>query len=152
MHMTEALWPIWRLCNKMKVCFEKALPQDARTLAHISERAFHSDVHHGAPSATGGPPGYASDRWQMRLMIAAEYYKIVVNDKIVGGVIVRPVAYQHYELIRIFYDSIGGPRFYSKYPRQVKDICGGLRRKTISKKFRTAGHLRSYLEDMSWSD
>ena len=56
-----------------------------------------------------------------------------------------------YDLIRIFYDAVGGARFYSKYPRQVKEICCGLRRKIISRKFRTAGHLRSYLEDMSWS-
>jgi serine/threonine protein kinase len=57
-----------------------------------------------------------------------------------------------YDLVRIFYDSIGGARFYSKYPPQVKKICCGLRKKIISKKFRTAGHLRQYLENMSWSD
>lgn len=57
-----------------------------------------------------------------------------------------------YDLIRIFYDSIGGARFYSKYPRQVKEICCGLRKNLIMKKYRTAGHLRQYLEDMPWSD
>ena len=56
------------------------------------------------------------------------------------------------DLIRIFYDSIGGARFYSKYPEQVKKICCGLRKKIINKKFKTAGYLRQYLEDMSWSD
>ena len=86
------------------ILFEKATPQDAWGLAKVCERAFHSDVHHGAPGLAGGPPGYNSDRWQMRLMIAAEYYKIVVDGRIVGGIIVRPVAYQHVEVIRIFVD------------------------------------------------
>jgi len=88
----------------MNLNFEKAMSKDARTLAKICERAFHSDVDYGAPGATGGPPGYNSDRWQMRLMIAAEYYNILLDDKIVGGIIFGPVAYQHYELIRIFVD------------------------------------------------
>jgi serine/threonine protein kinase len=57
-----------------------------------------------------------------------------------------------FDLIRIFYDAIGGSRFYSKYPDQVREICCGLRKKSISKKFRTAGHLRQYLESMSWAE
>ncbi|KPJ74327.1 serine/threonine protein kinase [candidate division TA06 bacterium DG_78] len=53
-------------------------------------------------------------------------------------------------LIRIFYDSIGGARFYAKHPREIKDICCGLKRSLIIRKFRTAGHLRQYLETMRW--
>ena len=86
----------------MQVRFEKAGPKDARVLAEICERAFHSDVNYGAPGPTGGPPGYYSDRFQIQLMIASEYYKILLDDKIVGGIFFGPVAYQHYELIRIF--------------------------------------------------
>ena len=88
----------------VNVRFDKATPQDARTLAKVCERAFHSDVRYGAPGPAAGPPGYNSDRWQMRLMIAAEYYKVVADGKIVGGIIVRPVAYQHIEVLRIFVD------------------------------------------------
>lgn len=54
------------------------------------------------------------------------------------------------DLIRIFYDSLGGARFYAKQPKYVKDICCGLKRSLINKKFRTAGQLRSYLETFTW--
>jgi serine/threonine protein kinase len=53
-------------------------------------------------------------------------------------------------LIRIFYDSIGGRRFYQNQPEEVKEICCGLKRSLILKKFKTAGELRVYLENMSW--
>jgi hypothetical protein len=68
--------------------FEKAMPRDAKRLARVSERAFHSDIHYGAPGL-GGPPGYDSDLWQMRMMTVGEYYKILVDDRFVGGVVVR---------------------------------------------------------------
>ncbi len=94
----------------MNFRFEKAAMTDAQTLARVSERAFNSDVNYGAPKAKGGPYGYNDDRFQTRLMVTAEYYKIVVDDplrpggRIIGGIIFRPLAYQHYELIRIFVD------------------------------------------------
>jgi serine/threonine protein kinase len=53
-------------------------------------------------------------------------------------------------LIRIFYDSIGGARFYVKHPPEIKEICCGLKRVLIIRKFRTAGHLRQYLETIKW--
>lgn len=54
-------------------------------------------------------------------------------------------------LIRIFYDAVGGRKRYAKQRPEVKAICCGLKRSLILKKFRTAGHLRSYLETMPWS-
>lgn len=54
------------------------------------------------------------------------------------------------DLIRIFYDSLGGARFYPKHPQEIKDVCCGLKRTLIIRKFRTAGHLRLYLEKMTW--
>jgi serine/threonine protein kinase len=54
------------------------------------------------------------------------------------------------DLIRIFYDSIGGARFYAKHPFEIKQICCGLKRSLIIRKFKTAGHLRQYLETMDW--
>ncbi|MFQ6024186.1 MAG: protein kinase [Acidiferrobacterales bacterium] len=53
-------------------------------------------------------------------------------------------------LIRIFYDAIGGQKHYSKQSTEVKTICCGLKRSLILKKFRTAGQLREYLETMQW--
>ena len=50
------------------------------------------------------------------------------------------------DLIRIFYDVLGGAKTYAKHPPAVKDICCGLKRSLILRKFKNAGHLRKYLE------
>ncbi len=55
------------------------------------------------------------------------------------------------DLVRIFYDAIGGQRHYAKQPAEVKAICCGLKRSLIVRKFRTAGALREYLETMEWT-
>jgi len=55
------------------------------------------------------------------------------------------------ELIRIFYDSLGGMKWYSKMPRTVKYICCGLKRSLILDRFRTISHLREHLESLDWS-
>lgn len=55
-------------------------------------------------------------------------------------------------LIKIFYDAIGGTRFYSKQKPEVKAICCGLKRSLIAKKFKNAGDLCYYLENIQWSD
>ncbi len=54
------------------------------------------------------------------------------------------------DLIRLFYDALGGAKHYAKQPPEVKAICCGLKRSLILKKFRTAGQLRGYLETMKW--
>lgn len=56
------------------------------------------------------------------------------------------------DTIRIFYDCLGGAKYYSSHPQTVKDICLGLKRTLILKKFRTATQLREYLETLEWSD
>ncbi len=53
-------------------------------------------------------------------------------------------------LIRIFYDAIGGARHYARQPKEAKEICCGLKRSLIIRKFRTARHLRQHLENMTW--
>jgi serine/threonine protein kinase len=55
------------------------------------------------------------------------------------------------DLIRLFYDSLGGAKHYARQPREVKEICCGLKRSLILTKFRAAGQLRRYLETMQWS-
>lgn len=55
------------------------------------------------------------------------------------------------DLIRIFYDAIGGQKLYARQPDEVKGICCGLKRSLILKKYRNAGQLRQYLETMEWS-
>jgi len=83
--------------------FEKARAADASALAQVSERAFHSDIHCGAPGM-GGPPGYSSEAWQRRMIGIGQYYRIVLDDQIVGGFIVFRKGTRHYELSRIFVD------------------------------------------------
>ena len=52
--------------------------------------------------------------------------------------------------IGIFHESLGGAQHYARQPGSVKSICKGLRRSLIRRKFRSAAHLRSYLETMAW--
>ncbi len=53
-------------------------------------------------------------------------------------------------LIRIFYDCLGGSRYYRIQPPEVKHICCGLKRSLIFKRFRTVRQLRKHLEKMEW--
>ena len=53
-------------------------------------------------------------------------------------------------LVRIFYDAVGGQKQYPKQPAEVKAVCCGLKRSLILSKFRNAGQLREYLETMQW--
>jgi len=55
------------------------------------------------------------------------------------------------DLIRLFYDAVGGAKHYARQPQEVKTICSGLKRSLILKKFKSAGQLRRYLETMKWS-
>ncbi len=54
------------------------------------------------------------------------------------------------DLVRLFYDIVGGKKQYAKLPSQAKDICNGLKRTLILKKFRSAGQLREHLELLDW--
>jgi serine/threonine protein kinase len=54
------------------------------------------------------------------------------------------------DLVRIFYDCIGGQKTYWRQSPEIKHIVSGLKRSLITKKFRTAGHLRRHLENMDW--
>ena len=54
------------------------------------------------------------------------------------------------DLIRVFYDVIGGAKRYARHPPVVKEICCGLKRTLILQKFRAAGQLREHLESVEW--
>jgi serine/threonine protein kinase len=56
------------------------------------------------------------------------------------------------DLIRIFYDALGGKKTYASMPKEIKDICLGLKKSFITRKFKHAGKLRVYLENMSFED
>ena len=80
---------------------ERARVEDAQALALISWQAFDNDVHYGAPGP-GGPPGYRSGRWQSKMMRIGRYYKVLADNRIIGGFIVFDQGNGHYELGRIF--------------------------------------------------
>ena len=68
-----------------------------------------------------------------------------------GGPSAQNIRNDVLDLIRIFYDSLGGSRYYAASPPEVKAIVCGLRHSLIHRKFKSAGQLRSYLENMQWS-
>lgn len=55
-----------------------------------------------------------------------------------------------YDLIRIFYDVLGGQRHYARQSATVKDLCMGLKKTLIRKRFRNAGQLRRFIETLEW--
>jgi RimJ/RimL family protein N-acetyltransferase len=86
--------------------FEKARPADATTLALVCGWAFDNDINYGAPGK-GGPPGYKSDMWQLRMMSRGCYYKMILEEpgeRIIGGFFVFQNAFGDCELARIFID------------------------------------------------
>ena len=68
----------------------KANTSDALVLNCISKQSFDSDVEVGAPSV-GGPPGYMSLKYHMKMARSNHLYKLVDhNGLIVGGAILFP--------------------------------------------------------------
>ena len=59
---------------------------DAPVLNAISKLAFDSDVLVGAPSA-GGPPGYMSLKYHIKMARSGHLYKLTENGLIIGGAI-----------------------------------------------------------------
>ena len=54
------------------------------------------------------------------------------------------------DMVRIFYDMLGGQKSYAKQPPVVKRICCGLKRSLIAKRFPTARHLQKHLDTFDW--
>ena len=53
-------------------------------------------------------------------------------------------------LIRLFYDTLGGSKRYSKLPDVAKNICCGLKKNLILKKFKNIPQLREHIEMLDW--
>ncbi len=56
------------------------------------------------------------------------------------------------DMIQVFYEALGGVKHYAKQPKVVKDICCGLKRSLILKKFRSAAQLKRHLETLVWDE
>lgn len=70
----------------MELQLLKAGTADALTLNCISKQSFDSDREVGASSA-GGPPGYMSLKFHMKMARSSHLYKLVDHGLIVGGAI-----------------------------------------------------------------
>jgi len=55
-----------------------------------------------------------------------------------------------YDIIKLFYDSLGGKDWYYKQSDAIKSICCGLKKSLIHKKFKSSNKLREYLENLEW--
>jgi ribosomal protein S18 acetylase RimI-like enzyme len=66
------------------IVIEPAAEGDAEALAEISRRAFEHDVNYGAPGPCG-PPGYDSAGWQREMIGSGRFFKVLEQDRLVGG-------------------------------------------------------------------
>ena len=73
----------------MSLQFSKASTSDALILNCISKQAFDSDTDAGAPSK-GGPPGYMSLSFHMKMARMNHLYKLTDDGLIAGGAILFP--------------------------------------------------------------
>jgi len=55
-----------------------------------------------------------------------------------------------WDMIKVFYDCLGGKKHYAKQDDLIKSICCGLKSSTINKKFKNATKLRQYIENLEW--
>lgn len=55
------------------------------------------------------------------------------------------------DLIKLFYESLGGARTYKNQPPEVKAIVRGQKRSLITRRFKTLHALRQHLENFDWS-
>ncbi len=54
------------------------------------------------------------------------------------------------DAITVFHEALGGQRFYAKQSPEVRQICAGLQRTRILKRFPTMSALRNHLETFEW--
>ncbi len=96
---------------RQRIHLEKALPEDAETLAALQKQSFAEDVERYGD----GPPGYASAEWQVSSMRRGDYYKILCREHVIGGVIALDRGKGHFYIERLFispaYQSLGAGAF-----------------------------------------
>lgn len=87
----------------MNVSFERAAPDDVEALVQAQIRAFHYDSVLYPGVEEGGPPGYDSVEATLKKMTENEFYKIVVDGQIVGGIILfeREPGHFHLDVLNI---------------------------------------------------
>lgn len=77
---------------------EPVRAMDLAVLTTIQSLSFSEDVDmYGT-----GPPGFKSLQWQARALRKADYFKILADQSIIGGIVARQVSASHYFLVRMF--------------------------------------------------
>lgn len=56
------------------------------------------------------------------------------------------------DTLRVFYECIGGKKWYTKLPDEMRYLCAGMKETLILKRFPTISHLRRHLEVFEWSN
>ena len=97
-------------------------------------REYHGDLH--ASNVMVRRYGLGFDLKLLDLFNQGPFSTRRVNDDIC-------------DMVRIFYDALGGARAYSRHPTAVKEICRGLKRSLILERFRSARQLARHLETLS---
>ncbi len=110
-----------------------ALAKGIENIHHLGE--YHGDLHTDNVMVRRYGLGFDCKLLDMYMWGAPK--KTNIHDDVV-------------DLVRLFYDMVGGKKHYAKLPVQAKDICNGLKRTLILKKFRSAGQLREHLELLEW--
>jgi GNAT superfamily N-acetyltransferase len=82
----------------MHPTFLRATPEDVETLVAVQIAAFNNDAMIYPGVAVGGPPGYDSVKENLLQMHDDDYYKILVDGEIVGGIIVAHVGGGHFHI------------------------------------------------------
>lgn len=87
----------------MNISFERATPDDAEALVDAQIRAFHYDTVLYPGVEESGPPGYDSVEATLKKICEDEFYKIVVDGQIVGGIILfeREPGHFHLDVLNI---------------------------------------------------
>jgi GNAT superfamily N-acetyltransferase len=93
----------------VNITFERATTADAEVLLKAGIAAFHHDtVLYGVE--IGGPPGYDSLEHVLKKINEEDYYKIVLDGQIVGGIVVWDEGEGHFHLDLIFLE----PAFHNQ--------------------------------------
>ena len=87
------------------VRIERATIEDAERLTETQTHTFEDDNKLKSPGCSmEGPPGYDSVDWNAEWIGRTPYYRILLDDRIVGGLIVFDMGQGKYELGRIWVD------------------------------------------------
>jgi ribosomal protein S18 acetylase RimI-like enzyme len=88
----------------LNILFEPARPADAEALVKIQVAAFHNDALIYPGVEIGGPPGYDAVESVLKKIDEDDYFKVVVDGQIVGGIVVFDMGRGHFHLDLIYLD------------------------------------------------